>query len=933
MKEPKIKIPSTLVKVAAGIAIILFAVLALLSPNVFGLSWISTGVLASIGFTGFWVFIPTLIIIGLYIIFSKKLGKFKIDLSIIGLVVMIVGASVLVTNILLTTTPVEIYPAYASLIEGEDKRIYLDMSKVATENGDIKKYLEMNSFIYYFMKISELGFVGTNSALGGGFLCFMLAGMLNSAMTPVGTTIVSIVVIVIGLGLVLNLPIREFFKFIIGKIKGTKKKEEPVQEEDDGGVYITNNDPQVLIPVTPIEESKQEPYVSHEPIPERKVEVEQPREEIKEESEPLFDDLREERSYDQASLVRNSFNNSHTLQKAKFSFEGETLSEMEEPSFNQQPTFSEARFDDGLPSFMKEEPQQEYQEPTYEEVAPSYTEPAVNDIPSQEAAPAPQPQVTPQVQPKPVEPENPLAAKADLSLGFDIASRKPRPAKPLRNYVYPSTDLIKARENEADKYANKESNDARMNRINEIFEELSIGAHAISYTVGPTFTRFDIQMDTNRSVTTIDRYIPDLASRLNGIPVRFQKLVIGKPTSGLEIGNDVRTNVGLKECLEALPPVNEKTRTLIAFGKDIDNKLIYADLTKFPHMLVAGSTGSGKSVFVHSVISTLIIRNKPDELKLLLVDPKRVEMNIYHDIPHLLCPNISEPQEAFVALNKLCEEMERRYELFRPEFVNDIKDYNEIMVERGLEKLPFIIVFVDEYADLSESCKEIRSPVVRIAQKARAAGIHLVLATQRPSVNVIDGVIKANISTHVALSVNSYVDSNVIIGENGAEQLLGNGDMIVDCPIISRQNKPRLQGAYCSLGEVNKICEHIRKQMPPQYDPAFLDLKDHSQDNASSFSDAEPTKVDKDVADDELYKMIKEDTMTQEFTSISKIQRGYGIGFPRAGRMFAKLQNEGIVATTGDAKGSKVLVRTPINNEPQMGTIEQSTLVVTDDEE
>ena len=440
---------------------------------------------------------------------------------------------------------------------------------------------------------------------------------------------------------------------------------------------------------------------------------------------------------------------------------------------------------------------------------------------------------------------------------------------------------------------------------------------------------FDIQMDSNRSVSTIDRFVPDIASRLGGISVRFQKLVIGKSTSGLEIPNDIRTNVGLRECLDALPATDEKNRTLIPFGKDIDNKLIYADLTKFPHMLVAGSTGSGKSVFVHSVIATLIIRNKPDELKLVLVDPKCVEMNVYHDIPHLLCPNISEPHDALVALNKLCVEMERRYRLFSGEFVNDIKDYNKIMVERGLEKLPYIIVIVDEYADLSESCKEIRSPVVRIAQKARAAGIHLIIATQRPSVNVIDGVIKANISTHVALSVNSYMDSNVILGENGAEQLAGNGDMIVDCALISRQNKPRLQGAYCSLGEINKLCNVLRQAMPPQYDPAFLNLKEEVEEK--TISSAEPTKVDKDIADDALYDVIKEDIKHEEYCSISKIQRNYGIGFPRAGRMFARLQDENLVAKSGDAKGSKVLIYEPVNNEQGLGSVEQSTLRISDD--
>ncbi len=908
MKAPKIKIKPFFTRLVIGISFILLAILILLSANVAGLQFLTIGVMASIGFTGFWVFVPLLIIIGLYIIFAKKLTKFKFDLSLIGLFIMIFGASILVTNILLTTVPLEVHPMYKSMVETE--QIYLDMTRVTTENGELRKYLEMSTFIHYFLKVSENGFVISNSALGGGFIAFMIDGMLNSAITPVGTIIVSIVTIVIGICLVVNFYIRKLFKFIVSKINKAIHKKDKTPE-----IEQISEEPSPILIASPSEEKNEEEFLPFEPFESKEIKREDTQNNnivkvdvtIERKEEPLFETSRGDNNPDEVSMVRNSFNNSHTLQKARFSFEGETFSDMEEVRHD-EPSFKEA-----VPSFLNEEKHEEAVKDNYEEV-----EPLFNDEPIPSTIEVTK--VTPKVESEPVIDET------------DISSRKPKKAKPLVNYVYPSTSLIDKRENESDKLANKDSNDARMEAINAIFQDLSIGARAISYTVGPSFTRFDIQMESSKSVSTVDRYIPDLASRLNGIPVRFQKLVIGKPTSGLEIGNDIRTVVGLKECLDALPPTDEKTRTYIPFGKDIDNKLIYADLTKFPHMLVAGSTGSGKSVFVHSVIATLILRNKPDELKLLLIDPKRVEMNVYHDIPHLLCPNISEANEANVALNKLVEEMERRYSLFASEFVNDIKDYNKIMVERGYEKLPYIVIFVDEYADLSESCKEIRTPVVRIAQKARAAGIHLVLATQRPSVNVIDGVIKANISTHVALSVNSYFDSNVILGEGGAEQLLGNGDMIVDCALISRQNKPRLQGAYCTLAEINRIANYLRDMMPPQYDPAFLDLKDHSSDN-DSFDDAEPTRVDKDVSDDILYKTIVEDIVNREFCSISYLQRSYAIGFPRAGRMFGRLQKEGYVEKTGDARGNKVIKRVPINNEQQLGSIEQSTLQYVDDDE
>lgn len=909
----KFKVSKNALYIIEGITLCLFSLMCMLSATVFGVNWIATGILASVGFIGFWVFLPGIFLLGLYLIFAKRFVKMKFDLSIFGFMITLFFVSVMVTNLLLSSVELPLYDS--ANILGEEVKMTLDMSDFVKTLGDgttvtLHRYLEIKSFIYYFLKASEIGFVQNNFALGGGFVGFMFASMLNSWLTPVGTTIFSISFIVVGIILVFNIPLWRFVKFLIAKIFKKKDKTQPENNNDD---FLETTSVEILpyeeeTPVKPL--IREIPQVQKEEIKEIK-EEEIPPLEVE---ENLFDDEREEDLLSQENMVLNSFNNSHTIQKATFSMFQPTASHIDETKedhlIEEPSVIPTANFDEfnEEPTFLKEVPVTHNKIMEERIIQPEIKEEVI---------------IKEEIKP---------ALKVDPdALSLDISSRRPRKAKKLHNYHYPDTNLIIQREKPEDREANKDSNDRRAQRINDIFAELSLGAHVVSYTVGPSFTRFDVQMDSNKSVTTIDRFIPDLASRLGGIPVRFEKLVIGKSTSGLEVGNDTRTVVGLKECLETLPPVGEKSRMLIPFGKDIDNKLVYADLTKFPHMLVAGSTGSGKSVFMHSVIVSLIMRNKPDELKLLLIDPKRVEMNAYRDIPHLLCPNISEPNEALVAFNKLVEEMERRYSLFSEEYVNEIRDYNEVMEQKGLEKLPYIVIFVDEYADLSESCKEIRSPVVRIAQKARAAGIHLVLATQRPSVNVIDGVIKANISTHVALMVNNATDSMVILGEGGAESLSGNGDMIVDCALISRQYKPRLQGAYCTLGEINKICNTLREQMPPQYDPAFLDLKDHSNDK-SGYDDAEPIKVDKDMADEELYKMIREDIASQEYCSISRIQRGYGIGFPRAGRMFARLQKEGLVEQSGDARGCKVLIHQPVRNEQQMGSVEQSSLRVVDED-
>ena len=308
----------------------------------------------------------------------------------------------------------------------------------------------------------------------------------------------------------------------------------------------------------------------------------------------------------------------------------------------------------------------------------------------------------------------------------------------------------------------------------------------------------------------------------------------------------------------------------------------------------------------------------------MLIDPKKVEMSYYRDIPHLLCPNISQSQKAYVCMKKLVDEMERRYNLFAQNRVRDIKGFNEFAKANNIQPLPYIVVFIDEYADLVEEVKDIKTPVVRIAQKARAAGIHLVIATQRPSVNVIDGVIKANVSTRVALMVASQVDSISIINQAGAEALLGNGDMIVDCSLVSRSLKPRVQGCFVDVPEINRVCDFLRNHYPEQYDPEFLDLEE--RDETPATSDAPDVGViDKEMAEEQLYELIKEQIVERDYCSISYIQRTYGVGFPKAGRLFNKLINDGYVARGGDARGSKVLIRE--KQEQQMGTIEQSTFV------
>jgi len=459
---------------------------------------------------------------------------------------------------------------------------------------------------------------------------------------------------------------------------------------------------------------------------------------------------------------------------------------------------------------------------------------------------------------------------------------------------------------------NKAACETNVMILNQAFSDLQVHAKVIGYTIGPSVTRYDVLPDASSSLKSIERIIPDLSQRLRGTAARFNELIRGKNTSGLEVPNEKTDTVYFKEVLNALPQGSDKNM-YIPFGKNIDGEIVSGDLSEFPHMLISGTSGSGKSVYAHSVLLSLIMRNRPEDLKLVLVDPKKVEMTHYEELPHLLCPIIIDPNEAKVCLDKLIVEMERRYELFSFFKVRNIRSYNEeIAAREHLAKLPFIVCFIDEFSDLINVCKNVQESVVRLAQKARAAGIHLIIATQYPVVSVIPGTIKANMSCRVALSMKSAQESLTILNESGAEDLIGHGDLLVSCDKVSRFGLVRAQGCFTSDSEIDIVADFVRKQMKPCYDPLFLDLTDHEAQNSEV---AESPQIDrsamKAASDAELYENVKEFVYAQEYTSISKLQRQFSIGFGRAGKVIKKLQDDGIVAlqpdTPSSAKGLRVL--------------------------
>ena len=506
---------------------------------------------------------------------------------------------------------------------------------------------------------------------------------------------------------------------------------------------------------------------------------------------------------------------------------------------------------------------------------------------------------------KPTFEEPKLANPASTPVQPSSIEEKPKPKERVK-WIQPSTEVLNVYETSEQLELNRKAAEERKELINIAFADFGVGAHVEDYTIGPSVTRFNIRYDHNVSVRSVSNMVPDIQIRLSGVSARFENIVEGQNTSGLEIPNVSVTTVSFKDVYEALPDV-KKHPLAVAFGKNIKGDVIYADFDEFPHALVSGTTGSGKSIFINSIIVSLIMRNSPDDLKLVLVDPKKVEMSRYKDMPHLLCPIITEAPEAKALMEKLCKEMDDRYRLFAQNGVTNIKEYNEDAPGLGLERLPYIMVFFDEYADMVDQCKDISLPVVSIAQKARACGIHMCIATQRPSTNVVTGVIKANLPTHVALMMASSVDSMTIIGEGGAEKLIGKGDMLVQSPLVSRVGVVRLQGCFIHRQEVNRVVGYLKEHYETVYDEKYLNLNQEAEIAASEYASTPEFKEAAGNSEEERYQSIKQWVLTQEFMSISRIQRECSVGFNRAGRFFLRLQKEGVVSEETTNKGCPVI--------------------------
>ncbi|MDE1975457.1 MAG: hypothetical protein KGI49_03045 [Patescibacteria group bacterium] len=491
---------------------------------------------------------------------------------------------------------------------------------------------------------------------------------------------------------------------------------------------------------------------------------------------------------------------------------------------------------------------------------------------------------------------------------FDMAGTKMAGPSSGKAFVPPPLSLLEKDRGRAETGDIK----ANANIIKRTLQNFGITVEMDEISIGPSVTRYALKPAEGVKLSRIVGLNNDLALALAAHPIRIEAPIPGKSLVGIEVPNTAKTTVGLATLLGSTEFSGSSKPLLVTLGKDITGKAHFSNLAKAPHMLIAGATGSGKSVSIHALITSLLYRNSPDDLKFIMIDPKRVELTLYNKIPHLLTPVITDPKKAILALKWAAKEMSRRYDILEQNAARDIESYHKNIVEsqkvhkvenedRAPETMPYIVIVIDELADIMQTYpRELESAIVRLAQMSRAVGIHLVISTQRPSVNVITGLIKANIPTRVALQVASQIDSRTILDQQGAEKLLGAGDMLY---LGGDMAKPvRLQSAFITEGEVKKVVRYLADQYKDEI-MGEISLTAPEAGSSAAF-DSMGGALDSDSLEDEddMYEPAREAVVAAGKASTSYIQRKLGIGYSRAAKLMDMLEERGVI---GPANGSK----------------------------
>ena len=474
------------------------------------------------------------------------------------------------------------------------------------------------------------------------------------------------------------------------------------------------------------------------------------------------------------------------------------------------------------------------------------------------------------------------------------------------NYKLPPINLLNTVKNVSNK-ENETKAKQNITELEKVLKDFDITGKIVQVNIGPTVTQYELEIKAGTKVSKLLSIQREIALALAARDVRIEAPIPGKNTIGIELPNQVNSSVSFKEVLSKMPEVNEKNLLAVGLGKDIMGKVKWMEINTTPHLLVAGATGSGKSVCMNCIITSILMRTKPEQVKLVMVDPKKVELSMYNGVPHLLCPVVTDPKKASIALKNIVVEMERRYDIFEQTKNKNIKGYNEFCESNPeYPKMPYIVVIIDELADLMlVAAKEVEDSIMRITQMARAAGIHLIVATQRPSTDVITGVVKANIPSRISFAVSSSIDSRTILDSTGAEKLLGKGDMLF---LPMGENSPvRIQGAFVSEQEIQKVVDFVCEQQKAQYDNSLTEMKNDSESHNDGYESDEEYE-------DPLYNEIVDYVIQAGKVSASLIQRKYRLGYNRAARIIDLLEERGIIGPPNGSKPREVLIKKE-NNE------------------
>jgi S-DNA-T family DNA segregation ATPase FtsK/SpoIIIE len=461
-------------------------------------------------------------------------------------------------------------------------------------------------------------------------------------------------------------------------------------------------------------------------------------------------------------------------------------------------------------------------------------------------------------------------------------------------WKYPLTSLLEATTTQAD----PGDVNANSKKIKSVFEDFGYDVDMKGVDVGPTVSQYALKPPTGVNLAKFNSLDKNIALALEAEQVRIEAPIPGKSLVGIEVPNKKNSIIRLKDIIASDEVTSSKSKLNFVIGRDVNGQIFTADLDKAPHMLIAGATGSGKSVMINTLIVSLLYRNSPSELKLIMVDPKRVELSFYNDIPHLLTPVIHDAPKTISALKWATAEMQRRLTLLSEHKKRDIAEYNK---QKGIDKMPYIVIIIDELADLMlVAAKDLDNLIVSIAQMARAVGIHLVLATQRPSVNVITGTIKANVPTRIALYTSSQIDSRTIIDTAGAEKLLGKGDMLFSSPSFVKPK--RVQGVYLSDDEVTKVVKYLKAQREPQYNEEVL------AQSAKSSGTPGMGGGGMEGEDDELFESAAELVLQNGKASATLFQRRLRVGYPKAARLIDLLEDRGVIGPADGSRPREVLI-------------------------